>query len=97
MTKKNYTRNVPAYVNTTAAWIAKALSVLHALTLSAIAMLARSITWLSLAAQRASVALIATWRSSKSIEDVQPPKDYAQRPRVLSLKELALMLGKKHD
>lgn len=88
-------RNVPAYVNTTAAWIVKALSVLHALTLSAIAISVRSITWLNLAAKRAAVALSATWHLSHKSEEAQPPKDYAPMQRLLSLRELAAGLWER--
>ena len=90
-------RNVPLFVSTTAEWIAKALSVLHALTLSVIAMSVRSTIWLSLAAKRAAVALSATWHLSHKSAEPQPPKDYAPMPRLLSLKELAVRLWSKHD
>lgn len=95
--KKNSLRNVPAYVNTTAEWIWKALSVLHALTLSVIAISARSITWLSLVAKRAAVALSATWHLLHKSEEASQPKDYAPTQRLLSLKELAARLWIKHD
>ena len=89
--------SVPNLGDMTAAWIAKALSVLHALTLSAIAISARSIIWLSLAAKRVAVALSATWHLSRKSEEAQPPKDYAPMPRLLSLKELAARMWIKHD
>jgi len=90
-------RNVPLFVNTTVEWIVKALSWLRLLMLSVIAISARSITWLSLVAKKAVVALSATWHLSQKTEEPQQPKDYAPMPRLLTLKELAARVWGRND
>lgn len=73
------------------------LNALQPLMLSVIAIAVRSITWLSLAAKKAVAALIVTWGLSRNTGELNPPKDYAQTPELLSLKQLAASLWGKHD